>query len=91
MIVAGATSSLSTRDCDFSLNQPMDDPPTFEQRLHRTFELAELVLDDAMAESKATLDEFVERARDLEFPTENLFDELTPFFKAVVTFRFPFE
>ena len=48
-------------------------------------------LDDAMAESKATLDEFVERARDLEFPTENLFDELTPFFKAVVTFRFPFE
>ena len=44
-----------------------------------------------MAESKATLDEFVERARDLEFPTENLFDELTPFFKAVVTFRFPFE
>ena len=69
----------------------MDDPPTFKQCLHRTFELAELVLDNAMAESKATLDEFVERARDLEFPTENLFDELTPFFKAMVMFRFPFE
>ena len=69
----------------------MDDPPTFEQCLHHTFELAELVLDDAIAESKATLDEFVERARDLEFPVENLFDKLTPFFKAVVTFCFPFE
>ena len=87
----GVTSFPSTRDCDFSFNQSMDDPPTFEQRLHHTFELAELVLDDAIAESKATLDEFVERARDLEFPVENLFDKLTPFFKAVVTFCFPFE